>query len=127
LQARLSRVDATPEVITQHAPMHAVLSLLERVASTDSPVMLCGESGTGKTLLARAVHRLSGRVGPMVEADCTVLTESVLDVELFGHERGAFTGAVARKAGLLELGANGTLFVHEVGVMSAKLQAKLVR
>src|SRR5439155_12988909 len=61
LQARLSRVDATPEVITQYAPMHAVLSLVERVATTDSPVMICGESGTGKTLLARAVHRLSGR------------------------------------------------------------------
>ena len=103
LQARLSRVDATPEVITQYAPMHAVLALVERVATTDSPVLITGESGTGKTLLARAIHRLSGRVGPMVEADSTVLAESVLDVELFGHERGAFTGAVARKAGLIEL------------------------
>ncbi len=127
LQARLSRVDATPEVITQYAPMHAVLSLLERVATTDSPVLITGESGTGKTLLARAIHRLSGRVGPMVEADATVLAESVLDVELFGHERGAFTGAVARKAGLIELASSGTLFVDGVGVLSAKLQAKLSR
>ena len=127
LQARLSRVDATPEVITQYAPMHAVLALLGRVATTDSPVLITGESGTGKTLLARAIHRLSGRVGPMVEADSTVLAESVLDIELFGHERGAFSGAVARKAGLIELASNGTLFVDDIGLLTAKLQSKLSR
>jgi two-component system response regulator AtoC len=127
LQARLSRVDGTPEVITQYAAMHAVLTLLERAATTDSPVLITGESGTGKTLLARAIHRLSGRVGPMVEADSTVVAESLLDIELFGHERGAFSGAVARKAGLIELASNGTLFIDEVGVLSTKLQSKLAR
>src|SRR5581483_8083488 len=127
LQARLSRVDATPEVITQYAPMHAVLTLLGRVATTDSPILITGESGTGRTLLARAIHRLSGRVGPIVEADSTLLAEGVLDVELFGHERGAFSGAVSRKSGLIELAANGTLFIDEISVLSAKLQSKLAR
>src|SRR5262245_19774457 len=127
LQARLSRVDSTPEVITQYSPMRAVLSLLERAATTDSPVLITGDSGTGKKLLARAIHRLSGRLGPLIEADCTVLAESVLDVELFGHERGAFSGAVARKAGLIELGGNGTLFIGAVGALSPKLQAKVAR
>jgi len=127
LQARLSRVDSTPEVVTQYSPMHAVLTLLERVATTDSPVLITCESGTGKRLLARAIHRLSGRVGPIVEADSTLLAESVLDIELFGHERGAFSGAVTRKPGLLELSAGGTLFIGDIGMLSTKLQSKLAR
>jgi DNA-binding NtrC family response regulator len=127
LQARLSRVDATPEVVTEYAPMHAVLALLERVASTDSPVLITGESGTGKRLLGRAIHRLSGRVGPIVEADSSVLAEGVLDIELFGHERGAFSGAVTRKSGLIELAASGTLFIGDIGMLTSKLQAKVAR
>ena len=126
LQARLSRIDATPEVVTQYAPMHAVLSLLGRIAPTESPVLITGESGTGKRLLARAIHRLSARSGPMVEADVAVLTEAVLEGELFGHERGSRSGG-GRKAGLIELASNGTLLIEEVGALSQKLQAKLSR
>jgi len=122
----LSRIDATPEVVTQYAPMHAVLSLLGRIAPTESPVLITGESGTGKRLLARAIHRLSARSGPMVEADVAVLTEAVLEGELFGHERGSRTGG-GRKAGLIELASNGTLLIEEVGALSQKLQAKLSR
>jgi DNA-binding NtrC family response regulator len=128
LQARLSRIDATPEVVTQYAPMHAVLSLLGRVAPTESPVLITGESGTGKRLLARAIHRLSDRTGPMGEADGAVLTESALEAELFGHERGTRGGiGGGRKAGLIELAANGTLLIEEIGAVSQKLQAKLSR
>jgi DNA-binding NtrC family response regulator len=122
-------VDATPEVVTQFAPMHAVLSLLGRVAPSESPVLITGESGTGKRLLARAIHRLSGRTGPMVEADSAVLTEPVLEAELFGHDRGSANGVRTggRKAGLIELAANGTLLIEEIGSVSQKLQAKLSR
>jgi two-component system response regulator AtoC len=127
LQARLSRIDATPEVVTQYAPMHAVLSLLGRVAPSESPILIGGESGTGKRLLARAIHRLSVRAGQMVEADSAVLTETVLEAELFGHERGMRGGAPPRKASLIELAANGTLLIEEIGSLSQKLQAKLSR
>jgi two-component system response regulator AtoC len=130
LHARLSRIDATPEVVTQYAPMHAVLSLLGRVAANQAPVLITGESGTGKRLLARAIHRLSERTGAMVEVDSAVLTESVLESELFGHERGSGgngRAAGSRKAGLIELAGNGTLLIEEVGSLSQKLQAKLSR
>jgi DNA-binding NtrC family response regulator len=127
LQARLSRIDATPEVVTQYAPMHAVLSLLGRVAPTRSPVLITGESGTGKRLLARAIHRLSGHAGHMAEVDTVVLTETALEAELFGHERGMRGSPAPRKAGLIELAANGTLLIEEIGSLSQKLQAKLSR
>lgn len=127
LHARLSRVDATPEIITQYAPMRAVLSVVERAAVSDTPVLIVGESGTGKELVARAIQRLSRRVGPLVDLNCATLAENMVESELFGHERGAFSGAATRKSGLLEVAANGTLFFDEISALTGKMQAKLLR
>jgi DNA-binding NtrC family response regulator len=128
LHNRLSRVDAVPEVLTQYAPMQAVLTLVERVAKSDSPVLVSGESGTGKELIARALHRLSGRgSNPLVDINCAAIAENLLESELFGHEKGAFTGALSRKTGLFELAAGGTLFMDEIGELDPKLQGKLLR
>ena len=127
LHSRLARVDVTPEILTQYAPMQAVLAVVERAAPTDTPVLIVGESGTGKELVARALHRLSVRVGPLVDLSCATLSEAMLETELFGHERGAFSGAVARKAGLFELAANGTLFMDEISALDGKMQSKLLR
>src|SRR5687768_7079029 len=128
LHSRLSRVDAVPEVLTQYAPMQAVLALVERVAKSDSPVMITGESGTGKELVARALHRLSQRgTGPLVDINCAAIAENLLESELFGHEKGAFTGALGRKTGLFEMAAGGTLFMDEIGELDPKLQGKLLR
>ena len=128
LQSRLSRVDAVPEVLTQYAPMQAVLALVERVARSDSPVLVSGESGTGKELVARAIHRLSGRgSNALVDINCAAIAENLLESELFGHEKGAFTGALTRKIGLFEMAAGGTMFMDEIGELDPKLQGKLLR
>ena len=128
LHSRLSRVDAVPEVLTQYAPMQAVLALVERVAKSDSPVLVSGESGTGKELIARALHRLSGRgSNPLVDINCAAIAENLLESELFGHEKGAFTGAMSRKIGLFEMAAGGTMFMDEIGELDPKLQGKLLR
>ena len=104
------------------------LEMIKRVASTDTSVLLLGETGTGKEVLARALHDSSRRAGkPFVVVDCAGLTESLFESELFGHERGAFTGAIARKAGLVEAAAGGTLFVDEIGDIPLHLQVKLLR
>ncbi len=108
--------------------MERVMTLVGRVAPTDATVLLTGESGTGKELVARRVHTLSRRAsGPFVPVNCAALSETLLDSELFGHERGAFTGADRRRQGRFEVADGGTLFLDEVGEMSAGLQAKLLR
>ncbi len=128
LQNRLDRVDAVPEIVTQYAPMKAVLALVERVARSDSPVLITGESGTGKELIARALHRLSQRgSATLVDINCAAIAENLLESELFGHEKGAFTGAMGRKMGLFELAAGGTLFMDEIGELDPRLQGKLLR
>ncbi len=128
LQSRLSRVDNVPEIITDYAPMQAVLALVERVAPSDAPVLISGESGTGKELIARAVHRLSQRGSqPLVDINCAAIAENLMESELFGHEKGSFTGALSRKTGLFEMAAGGTLFMDEIGELDPKLQGKLLR
>jgi two-component system response regulator HydG len=116
------------EIIGRSAPMQAVFRTIEKVAPQDSTVIIYGESGTGKELVARAVHRASPRRdGPFVRVNCGALTESLLESELFGHERGAFTGAVKRKKGRFELAHRGTIFLDEIGDISHALQVKLLR
>ena len=108
--------------------MRRLLDFIDRVASVDSTVTLRGESGTGKELVTRALHRASPRAdGPFVEINCATLSETLLESELFGHERGAFTGAVGRKIGRFEAAHGGTLFLDEVGEMPTNLQARLLR
>jgi two-component system, NtrC family, response regulator len=108
--------------------MRSLCRAVEKVAPTNATVLLLGESGTGKELLARAVHRLSGRAHkPFVAINCAAIPETLLESELFGYEKGAFTGAARRTAGKLELSDGGTVFLDEIGEMPAPLQAKLLR
>jgi DNA-binding NtrC family response regulator len=128
LHNRLSRVDGMPEIMTQYAPMQAVLQLVSRVAKSDSPVLISGESGTGKELIARALHRLSERGnGPLVDINCEAIADGLIETELFGYEKGAFAGADTRKVGLFELAGGGTLFMDEIGGLEPKVQGKLLR
>lgn len=115
-------------VLTYGAPsMRPVLHALEKVAPTRATVLLTGESGTGKEVAAAEIHRLSGRPGPFVAVNCAALSASLLESELFGHERGAFTGAVGLRRGKIELAEGGTFFLDEVGELEPGLQAKLLR
>jgi Nif-specific regulatory protein len=116
------------DMVGESPRMREIYRLLNRVAATDSTVLLLGESGTGKELAARAVHKASPREErPFVAVNCATLSETLLESELFGHERGAFTGAVARKTGKVEAADTGTLFLDEVGEIPLPLQAKLLR
>jgi two-component system response regulator FlrC len=108
--------------------MAPVVRALQKVAATDATVLIQGESGTGKEVSARAVHAWSRRAaGPFVAVNCAALSENLLESELFGHEKGAFTGAAARKRGRVELAEGGTFFLDEVGELKPDLQAKLLR
>jgi two-component system response regulator HydG len=108
--------------------MAHLFGLIRRVGPTDATVLVEGESGTGKELVARAIHALSPRAqGPLVAVNCAALAPGVLESELFGHERGAFTGALATRAGRFEAADGGTLFLDEIGELDARLQAKLLR
>ena len=114
-------------IITAAPEMLKVGKTIERVASADVSVMLLGASGTGKELLARAVHEKSGRKGDFIAINCAAIPENLLEAELFGYERGAFTGAVKSNVGKIELAQGGTLFLDEVGDIPLPLQVKLLR
>jgi len=120
---------AAPDGIVGESPaLRRVLRLVETVATTDAAILIRGETGTGKELIAGLIHRLSARRGaPFVKFNCTAIPAGLLDSELFGHERGAFTGAIARRIGRFELAHNGTLLLDEIGDLPLELQPKLLR
>jgi DNA-binding NtrC family response regulator len=116
------------QIIGTSPPMQAVFRMIERVADTDSTVLILGESGTGKELVARALHFNSRRqFAPFVPLNCSALPENLLESELFGHRRGAFTGALTDKKGLFQEADGGTIFLDEIGTMPAALQSRLLR
>jgi DNA-binding NtrC family response regulator len=118
----------TPDLVAESPAMASVLAAARQVAPTDASVLLLGESGTGKSQLARAIHYGGRRAaGPFVEVHCAALPESLLEAELFGHEKGAFTGATQRKAGHLAAADGGTLFLDEIGEITPATQVKLLR
>jgi DNA-binding NtrC family response regulator len=116
------------EMIGKSPAMHRIYELIRRVAPSEGRVLITGENGTGKELVARAIHRYSRRSrGPFVQLNCAAVPHELIESELFGHERGAFTGAVAARRGKFELASEGTLFLDEIGDMPAPMQAKVLR
>jgi formate hydrogenlyase transcriptional activator len=128
LQEEIQREHDFTEMVGQSPPLRAVLSTVDRVAPTDSTVLISGETGTGKELVARAVHSRSRRRGrPLVKVNCSAIATGLVESELFGHVRGAFTGAHERRVGRFELADGGTIFLDEVGELPLDVQAKLLR
>lgn len=123
-----SKAHRFEQIIGNSASMEAVLRTVERVAPTDSTVLIQGETGSGKELIARAIHNLSPRCGrPFVTLNCAAIPFDLLESELFGHEKGAFTGAITQRVGRFELANRGTLFLDEIGDIPLALQPKLLR
>ncbi|MCB2168716.1 MAG: sigma-54 dependent transcriptional regulator [Deltaproteobacteria bacterium] len=128
LRARLQEDFDRPDIIGKSASMKALMDMLAMVAPSEATVMITGESGTGKELIAKSLHYNSARKAhPLVTVNCAALTESLLESELFGHEKGAFTGADRRREGRFMLADGGTIFLDEVGETSSRMQAKLLR
>jgi two-component system NtrC family response regulator len=128
LRARLAAVGEFPEIVGQSTAIREVFTCLRQVADTDLPVLIQGESGTGKELVARAIHNLSGRRdGPFLATNVGALPETLIESEVFGYEKGAFSGSVREKPGWFEMAQRGTLFLDEVGEMAPKTQVDLLR
>jgi DNA-binding NtrC family response regulator len=128
LREVITRRDGMPEIVGESPEVREILSVVARVAASDSPVLVHGESGTGKELIARAIHLKSRRAArPFVSVNCGALPDTLLETELFGHKRGAFSGAVASRVGLFEAANGGTLFLDEIGEMSPAMQVRLLR
>ena len=123
----LSSSSELPEIVGKSKKMQEIFKLVGRIAKSNVPVLITGESGTGKEVIARAIHKYSGRKGKFVAVNCASLPENLLEAELFGYEKGAFTGAVSRKKGLFEEANHGTIFLDEIAELPLKLQAKLLR
>ncbi len=117
----------TREIVGQSAALRRVLDVAAQAAPSSATVLILGESGTGKELIARSIHEKSGRAGPFVATNCAAIPESILEAELFGHERGAFTGAVGRREGRFARAKGGTLFLDEIGELSPAVQVKILR
>ena len=128
LRGEVDRARGLGEIVGESAPMRQLLALVERVAASDATVLILGESGTGKELLARTLHRLGPRAErPFVAFDCSALAPSLLEAELFGHEKGAFTGAGRARRGLFREAHEGTIFLDEIGDIAPSVQNKLLR
>lgn len=128
LQRRLETIEGAPKLVGGSRPMARVKSLIDKVAPTESTVLVLGETGTGKELVARAVHDQSPRASqPFVAINCGALPETLIESELFGHTKGAFTGADDHRVGLFEVASGGTIFLDEVGELPRAMQAKLLR
>jgi DNA-binding NtrC family response regulator len=128
LQHRVQRLEGTPRLIGNTPAMHKVRILIEKVAPTNSTVLILGETGTGKELVARALHDNSTRAeNPFVAINCGALPETLIESELFGHRKGAFTGADDHRVGLFEVAHGGTIFLDEIGELPKAMQAKLLR
>jgi DNA-binding NtrC family response regulator len=128
LKEELAVRRGAPQIVGEDPALRRMLASLQRAAATDATVLLEGESGTGKELFARSLHALSGRSdAPFVAINCAAIPETLLETELFGYEKGAFTGAVSRKPGKFEMAHRGTLFLDEIGDLPMSLQAKILR
>jgi two-component system NtrC family response regulator len=125
---KLLRGDSFEGVLGESAPMRSIFDAIRKVATTDAPVLILGESGTGKEMVAKATHQRSNRKdGPFIAINCGAIPETLLESELFGHEKGAFTGAHVQRKGRIESANSGTLFLDEIGEIPLPLQVKLLR